>query len=124
MLDMATKAGVKVALLSPNAVDPRNKSNGAEYVETQKQFYAPLKDIAAKFEFPFVDQYAITRAAQDKMLVDDPKAEKAKPYQISLIGDNKVWHIVVKSYNCRNCKIYININKNTGEVLNFYRSED
>jgi hypothetical protein len=39
-----------------------------------------LKDIAAKFEFPFVDQYAITRAAQDKMLVDDPKAEKAKPY--------------------------------------------
>lgn len=80
MLDMATKAGVKVALLSPNAVDPRNKSNGVEYVETQKQFYAPLRDIAAKFEFPFVDQYAITRAAQDKMLVDDPKAEKAKPY--------------------------------------------
>ena len=80
MLDMATKAGVKVALLSPNAVDPRNKSNGAEYVETLKQYYAPLKDIAAKFEFPFVDQYAITRAAQDKMLVDDPKAEKAKPY--------------------------------------------
>jgi len=80
MLDMATKAGVKVALLSPNAVDPRNKSNGVEYVETQKQFYAPLKEIAAKFEFPFVDQYAITRAAQDKMLIDDPKAEKAKPY--------------------------------------------
>ncbi|MCC2591143.1 hypothetical protein [Chryseobacterium sp. MFBS3-17] len=52
----------------------------------------------------------------------DPK--KAKPYQISLIADNKVWHIVVKSYNCRYCKIYININRNTGEVLNFYRSED
>ncbi|MCW1962894.1 hypothetical protein [Chryseobacterium viscerum] len=50
--------------------------------------------------------------------------EKVKPYQISLIADNKVWHIIVKSYNCRNCKIYININKNTGEVLNFYRSED
>lgn len=50
--------------------------------------------------------------------------EKAKPYQVSLIADNKVWHIVVKSYNCRYCKIYININKNTGEVLNFYRSED
>jgi len=50
--------------------------------------------------------------------------EKAKPYQISLIADNKVWHVVVKSYNCRYCKIYININKNTGEVLNFYRSED
>lgn len=50
--------------------------------------------------------------------------EESKPYQISLIADNKVWHIVVKSYNCRYCKIYININKNTGEVLNFYKSED
>ncbi len=42
MLDMAKQAGVRVALLSPNAVDRRNKTNGAEYVETQKQFYAPL----------------------------------------------------------------------------------
>lgn len=50
--------------------------------------------------------------------------ERAKPYQISSIANDKVWHIVVKSYNCRYCKIYININKNTGEVLNFYRSED
>jgi len=50
--------------------------------------------------------------------------EKAKPYQISSIANDKVWHIVVKSYNCRYCKIFININKNTGEVLNFYRSED
>ncbi|WP_131327886.1 hypothetical protein [Chryseobacterium vrystaatense] len=50
--------------------------------------------------------------------------ERAKPYQISLIADNKIWHIIVKNYNCRNCNIYININKNTGEVLNFYRSED
>ncbi|WP_123911987.1 hypothetical protein [Chryseobacterium shigense] len=50
--------------------------------------------------------------------------EKSKPYQISLIADNKVWRIVIKSYNCRYCKIYININKNTGEVLNYYKSED
>lgn len=50
--------------------------------------------------------------------------DKAKPYLVNLIADNKVWHIVVKSYNCRYCKIYININRNTGEVLNFYRSED
>ena len=50
--------------------------------------------------------------------------DKAKPYEISSIAGNKVWHIVVKSYKCRYCKIYININKNTGEVLNFYRSED
>src|SRR5262249_13418503 len=45
MLKMAKDAKLRVALLSPNAVDRRNKSNGAEYVETQKQFYAPLKDL-------------------------------------------------------------------------------
>jgi len=80
MLEMAQKAGVRVALCSPNAVDKRIKSNGAEYVETQKQFYAPLKDLAAEFKIPFADQYAVTRAATDKMELDDPKALKAKPY--------------------------------------------
>lgn len=80
MLKMAKDAKVRVALLSPNAVDRRNKSNGAEYVETQKQFYAPLADLAKKHGFAFVDQYAITRAATDRMEKDDPKAEKAKPY--------------------------------------------
>jgi lysophospholipase L1-like esterase len=80
MLDMAKKAGVRVALLSPNAVDRRNKSNGAEYVETQKQFYAPLKDIASDFGTAYVDQYAITRAATDRMEKDDPMAKKAVPY--------------------------------------------
>ena len=58
----------------------------------------------------------------NKRYLLDP--ERAKPYQISLIADSKVWHIVAKSYNCRYCKIYINVNKNTGEILNFYRSED
>src|SRR5262245_56468753 len=80
MLDTAKKAGVRVALLSPNAVDRRNKTNGAEYVETQKQFYAPLKDIAAEFGMAHVDQYAITRAATDRMEKDDPMAKKAVPY--------------------------------------------
>lgn len=80
MLDMAKKAGVRVALLSPNAVDRRNKSNGAEYVETQKQFYAPLKGLAEKHGFTFVDQYAITKAATDRMEKDDPMAKKAVPY--------------------------------------------
>jgi lysophospholipase L1-like esterase len=80
MLKMAKDAGVRVALLSPNAVDKRNKSNGAEYVVTQAQFYAPLAESAAKFGFPFVDQFAVTKAATDRMEVDDPKAEKAKPY--------------------------------------------
>jgi lysophospholipase L1-like esterase len=80
MLKMAKDANVRVALLSPNAVDRRNKSNGAEYVETQKQFYAPLAKSAEKFGFSFVDQYAITRAATDRMEKDDPKAAVAKPY--------------------------------------------
>lgn len=80
MLEMAKKAGVRVALLSPNAVDRRNKSNGAEYVVTQKQFYAPLKELAAKYGDAFVDQYAITKAATDRMEQDDPMAKKAVPY--------------------------------------------
>ncbi|MFO0805347.1 MAG: GDSL-type esterase/lipase family protein [Gemmataceae bacterium] len=80
MLKMAKDAKVRVALLSPNAVDRRNKSNGAEYVETQKQFYAPLAGLAEKHGFPFVDQYAITRAATDRMEKDDPTAKKAVPY--------------------------------------------
>ncbi|MBN9120120.1 MAG: SGNH/GDSL hydrolase family protein [Planctomycetes bacterium] len=80
MLEMANKAGVRVALLSPNAVDRRNKSNGKQYVETQKQFYAPLKELAEKHKVSFVDQYAITRAATDRMEQDDPMAKKAVPY--------------------------------------------
>ncbi len=80
MLQMANKAGVRVALLSPNAVDRRNKTNGKEYVETQKQFYAPLKELAEKHKVSFVDQYAITRAATDRMEKDDPDAKKAVPY--------------------------------------------
>jgi len=80
MLDAAKKAGVRVALLSPNAVDRRVKTNGKLYVETQKKFYEPLKGLADKYGTAFVDQYAITRAATDKMERDDPKAETAKPY--------------------------------------------
>jgi lysophospholipase L1-like esterase len=80
MLEMANKAGVRVALLSPNAVDRRRKTNGKQYLETQKQFYAPLKELAAKHNTAFVDQYAITRAATEKMEKDDPEAKKAVPY--------------------------------------------
>ncbi|HEY1190754.1 MAG TPA: SGNH/GDSL hydrolase family protein [Gemmata sp.] len=80
MLDMADKAGVRVALLSPNAVDRRNKSNGKQYLETQKQFYAPLKEIAAQHKASFVDQYATTRAATERMERDDPETKKAVPY--------------------------------------------
>jgi lysophospholipase L1-like esterase len=80
MLKAATDAGVRVALCSPNAVDRRVNPGFKLYVETQKRFYAPLKEIAAKGGAAFADQYAVTRAAVEAMEKDDPKAEKAKPY--------------------------------------------
>lgn len=80
MLEMCEKAGVRVALLSPNAVDKRiDPKRFPLYVETQKQFYAPLKELAEKFGDTFVDQYAITRAALEKMEKDDEKNEPKDP---------------------------------------------
>jgi hypothetical protein len=67
-------------LCSPNAVDPRVKQNGKEYFETQKQFYAPLKQIATNNGASFADQYGLTRAEIEKMTKDDPSAKTAKPY--------------------------------------------
>ncbi|HEX3147227.1 MAG TPA: SGNH/GDSL hydrolase family protein [Gemmataceae bacterium] len=78
MLDMAKKAGVRVALISPNAVDRRGRENFKLYVETQKEFYAPLKELAATHGATFVDQYATTRAALEKMEQD--KADKVVPF--------------------------------------------
>jgi lysophospholipase L1-like esterase len=78
MLEMAKKAGVRVALISPNAVDRRGRPNFLVYMETQKEFYAPLKDLAAEYNVPFVDQYAVTRAVQEKLEAD--KADKVLPF--------------------------------------------
>lgn len=78
MLQAAKKAGVRVALVSPNAVDRRVQPRFKQYLETQKEFYAPLKDLAAKHEFPFADQYAVTRAALEKMETDG--AAKVIPF--------------------------------------------
>lgn len=78
MLDMAQKAGARVAVVSPNAVDRRKNPNFKLYVETQKEFYAPLKDVAAKHGALFVDQYATTRKAVEQMESD--KADKVVPY--------------------------------------------
>jgi len=78
MLTMAKEAGVRVGLLSPNAVDRRYKDGGKLYVETQREFYAPLKDLAARHGATFVDQYAITRAALERMEAD--KADAVKPF--------------------------------------------
>jgi lysophospholipase L1-like esterase len=82
MVEMAKKAGVRVALISPNAVQIRGGNNARlkTYLDTQKQFYAPLKEIAEKFETAYVDQYAVTRAALEKMEHDDPEAKKVNPF--------------------------------------------
>jgi lysophospholipase L1-like esterase len=81
MLDMAKQAGVRVALISPNAVDRRRSPQFSDfkvYLETQKQFYVPLKELAEKHGATFVDQYAVTRAALAKMEQD--KADQVVPF--------------------------------------------
>ena len=74
MLIAAKEAGVRVALISPNAVEVRGHPDKKVYLETQKEFYAPLKELAEKYHDPFVDQYAVTRAALEKMAADNAKA--------------------------------------------------
>lgn len=74
MLTAAQAAGVRVALLSPNAVDRRVDERFYLYLETQKKFYRPLRELAEKHQARFVDQYAVTRAALLKMEDDDAVA--------------------------------------------------
>ena len=73
MLQAAKDVGVRVALLSPNAVDRRVQEKFKLYLETQKQFYAPLRELAEKYQDTFVDQYAVTRTALEKMEADGAK---------------------------------------------------
>jgi lysophospholipase L1-like esterase len=77
MLAAAKKAGVRVALISPNAVEVGVKPGLRTYLETQKQFYAPLHDLAEKYADAFVDQYAITRSALEKI---DAEHAPVKPF--------------------------------------------
>lgn len=86
MLKMAKDAGVRVVLISPNAVDWRKNKDRLVYLETQKQFYAPLKEIASTNQVPFVDQYAMTRATLEKLLAD--KADKVDPFPDSVHTDS------------------------------------
>jgi lysophospholipase L1-like esterase len=71
MLKAAKKAGVRVALISPNAVEVRSKPQLKTYLETQQKFYAPLKELAEKYQAPFVDQYAVTRKVLEKLAADN-----------------------------------------------------
>jgi len=120
MLKAAKDAGVRVALLSPNAVDRRNKSNGAEYVVTQKQFYAPLAGLAGKYGFAFADQFAVTKAATDRMEVDDPKAKTAVPYydgfHTSPPGGLLMAHAILTGLKARATVSTVTINAPGGDV--------
>jgi lysophospholipase L1-like esterase len=78
MLEAAQKAGVRVALISPNAVDPRGRDHFKLYLETQKQFYAPLRELGEKYHVPFVDQYAVTRAVLEQVQADG--ASSVQPF--------------------------------------------
>jgi lysophospholipase L1-like esterase len=70
MLKAAKKANVRVALISPNAVEVRAKPQLKTYLETQQKFYAPLRQLAEKYNVPFVDQYAVTRKVLEKIAAD------------------------------------------------------
>ncbi|HBI45301.1 MAG TPA: hypothetical protein DDY78_20985 [Planctomycetales bacterium] len=77
MLKAAKEAGVRVALISPNAVEVRNNPGLKTYLETQKEFYAPLKELADKYMDAFVDQYAVTRAFEEKIGPDNDAVKGA-----------------------------------------------
>jgi lysophospholipase L1-like esterase len=71
MLKAAQKAGLRVALISPNAVEVRARPQLRVYLDTQQKFYAPLKALAEKYKVAFVDQYAVTRNVLDKLAEDN-----------------------------------------------------
>jgi lysophospholipase L1-like esterase len=73
MLKAAQKAGVRVALISPNAVEVRARPQLKTYLQTQQEFYAPLINLAEKYKVPFVDQYAVTRKVLERTEADNAK---------------------------------------------------
>lgn len=115
MLAMAKAEGVRVGLVSPNAVDRRVQERFRLYVETQKEFYAPLKDLAAKYGDTFVDQYAITRAALEKMEAD--KADNVKPYydgfHTASSGGLFMAHAILTGLNAPSLVSHVGIDRNS-----------
>ncbi len=95
MLKASKEAGVRVALISPNAVEVRGHANMKVYLETQKEFYAPLKDLAEKYKIPFVDQYAVTRATLDKMAADNAPVQAFDPVHTGPAGALLMAHTIL-----------------------------
>lgn len=115
MLVMAKEAGARVGLVSPNAVDRRVQERFRLYLETQKEFYAPLKELAAKHGASFVDQYAITRAALEKMEVD--KADNVKPFgdgfHTSSNGGLFMAHAILTGLNAPALVSHVGVDRNS-----------
>lgn len=115
MLKMAKQAGVRVAVVSPNAVDRRVQDRFKLYLETQKTFYAPLKDLSAANGAAFVDQYAITRAGLERMEAD--KAENVKPFgdgfHTSPNGGLFMAHAILTGLNAPSLVSHVGIDRNS-----------
>lgn len=115
MLTMARQAGVRVGLVSPNAVDRRVQERFKLYLETQKTFYAPLKELAASHVAAFVDQYAITRAALEKMEAD--KADGVRPFgdgfHTSSNGGLFMAHAILTGLNAPALVSHVGIDRNS-----------
>jgi lysophospholipase L1-like esterase len=100
MLDAAKAGGVRVALISPNAVDRRVAERFKLYVETQKQFYAPLKGLAEESGAAFVDQYAITRSVLEKMEAENsPVRPFGDGFHTSTHGGLLMAHAILTGLN-------------------------
>ena len=92
MLKTAQEANIRVALISPNAVEVRSKPGLKTYLETQKEFYAPLKELAEKYKDSYVDQYATTRVVEEKVAAD---AEATKAALTKIAPENPVAQTVL-----------------------------
>ena len=76
MLTAAKKAGIRVVLISPNAVDPRGKPffplDLKTYINTQAEFGTRRsRSWPPKHGVPFVDQYAVTRKVVEKLAAEE-----------------------------------------------------
>lgn len=101
MLTLARLAKVRVALLSPNAVDRRVNERFRQYLETQREFYAPLRGLAEEFGAVFVDQYATTSAALERMEADGAKTVQPFPDGVhtSMQGALLMAHAILTGLN-------------------------
>lgn len=120
MLELARQGGVRVALLSPNATDPRCHPEKGKYLEPQKELYAPLKDLAAKHQAAFVDQYAVTRAMLEKLETQSAEAKSLRSFpdgaHTGPSGGLLMAHTILTGLNAPALVSQVDIDASTGKV--------